>query len=62
MTLEDLYIQFCQKNGTKLFDFGPFIVEFLDGSKKVNILSKPSLIKAVESVNQDIEEEELWQK
>ena len=62
MTLEDLYIQLCEKANCKIFDFGPFIVEFIEGNLNSNILSKPSLIKMVESINQNLEEEELWQK
>lgn len=62
MTLEDLYIELCEKANCKIFDFGPFIAEFIEGNLKSNILSKPSLIKMVESINQNLKEEELWQK
>lgn len=62
MTLEDLYIQLCEKANCKIFDFGPFIAEFVEGNLNSNILSKPSLIKMVESINQNLKEEELWQK
>lgn len=60
--LEDLYIQLCEKANCKIFDFGPFVVEFTEGSLKSNVLSKPSLIKAVESINQNLEEEENYGK
>ena len=62
MTLEDVYVQLCQKNGGKIFDFGPFVVEYIEGLDKVNILSKPSLVKIVDNINRNIEEEELWEK
>ena len=62
MTIYDLYIQLCEKANCKLFDFGPFVAEFIEGSMNANVLSKPSLIKAVEGVNRDIEEEENYGK
>lgn len=59
MTIYDLYIQLCEKANCKLFDFGPFVVEFIEGNLNSNVLSKLSLIKAVKGINKDIEEEEV---
>jgi hypothetical protein len=58
ITLEDLYIQFCEKDHCKIFDFGTFIVGFIDGSEKSNILDKSQLKKIVSNMNKNIEDEE----
>ena len=59
MTIYDLYIQLCEKANCKLFDFGPFIAEFIEGNLNSNVISKPSLLKIIDGVNRDIEDEEV---